>query len=96
MKNIKLNENLYKVSRTNFQMMKGKNNKDRYNFDLYEIELDTLLSTQEITITVDFINKEIEGTIVKFGGWYDLEKNEIISILKQIRHENKILREYSF
>lgn len=96
MKKINLYGNTLKVNRSNFQMMKGINNNERYNFDLYELELKTLLVNQEISITVDFINQEIEGNVVKFGGWYDLEKEEILSILNQIKLENKILRSFDF
>lgn len=96
MKKINLYGNNLKVNRSNFQMMKGINNNEKYNFDLYELELKTLLVNQEISITVDFINQEIEGNIVKFGGWYDLEKEEIMSILNQIKLENKILRSFDF
>lgn len=96
MKKINLYGNNLKVNRSNFQMMKGINNNERYNFDLYELELKTLLVNQEISITVDFINQEIEGNVVKFGGWYDLEKEEIMSILNQIKQENKILRSFDF
>ena len=96
MKKINLYGNNLKVNRSNFQMMKGINNNERYNFDLYELELKTLLVNQEISITVDFIKQEIEGNVVKFGGWYDLEKEEILSILNQIKLENKILRSFDF
>ena len=36
MKKINLYGNNLKVNRSNFQMMKGINNNERYNFDLYE------------------------------------------------------------
>ena len=47
------------------------NNKPQ-DFDLYEIEARSSLETRELSLVVDFINKEVSGDIVAFGSWYDL------------------------
>ena len=48
------------------------NNKPQ-DFDLYEIEARSSLETRELSLVVDFTNKEVSGDIVAFGSWYDLE-----------------------
>ena len=47
------------------------NNKPQ-DFDLYEIEARSSLETRELSLVVDFTNKEVSGDIVAFGSWYDL------------------------
>lgn len=39
--------------------MKGVNNNKKYDFDLYEIEARSPMSTKEITLIVDFLEKKV-------------------------------------
>ena len=71
------------------------NNKPQ-DFDLYEIEARSSLETRELSLVVDFINKEVSGDIVAFGSWYDLDKETVIEVLNQLKKENKILRTFNF
>ena len=51
---------------------------------------------RELSLVVDFINKEVSGDIVAFGSWYDLDKETVIELLNQLKKENKILRTFNF
>ena len=71
------------------------NNKPQ-DFDLYEIEARSPMSTREITLTVDFIEKKVSGDIIAFGDWYDLDIESVNEILKQLKKEEQTLRTINF
>ena len=93
---IKFEGNILRVLKATVTQMKGINNNEKYDFDLYQIEARSPMSTKEISLTVDFIEKKISGDIIAFGDWYDLDKEPIIEILTQIQEENKTLRTIDF
>ena len=93
---IKFEGNILRVLKATVTEMKGINNNEKYDFDLYQIEARSPMSTKEISLTVDFIEKKISGDIIAFGDWYDLDKEPIIEILTQIQEENKTLRTIDF
>lgn len=93
---IKFEGNILRVLKATVTEMKGINNNEKYDFDLYQIEARSPMSTKEISLTVDFIEKKISGDIITFGDWYDLDKEPIIEILTQIQEENKTLRTIDF
>ncbi|MCE3415953.1 hypothetical protein ABUR93_15000, partial [Staphylococcus aureus] len=68
---VNIDGNLLKVIRAKSTKMKGIDNNKPYDFDLYEIEARSPLATRELSLIVDFINKEVSGDIVAFGSWYD-------------------------
>ena len=53
--------NILKVIKATVTEMSGINNHQKYDFDLYQIEARSPMSTREITLTVDFIEKKDEG-----------------------------------
>lgn len=71
------------------------NNKPQ-DFDLYEIEERSSLETRELSLVVDFINKEVSGDIVAFGSWYDLDQSTVIDLLRQLIEVNQLLRPIEF
>ena len=54
---------------------------EKYDFDRYNFIKRTPLSTQEISIIVDFKENEITGDTIAYGSWYDLELEECIDYL---------------
>ncbi|HCW8076475.1 TPA: hypothetical protein OYH96_002649 [Staphylococcus aureus] len=70
----------------------------RIDFDRYNLEERTQVSTKQISIVVDFKNEEITGDIVAYGGWYDLSVDECIEYIKvvnnPIRNFDNILNKY--
>ena len=46
---------ILKVIKATVTEMRGINNHQKYDFDLYQIEARSPMSTREITLTVDFI-----------------------------------------
>ena len=72
-KKINFEGNILKVIKATVTEMRGINNHQKYDFDLYQIEARSPMSTREITLTVDFIEKKVSGDIIAFGDWYDLE-----------------------
>lgn len=95
-KKIKFEGNTLRVLKATATEMRGINNNEKYNFDLYQIEARSPMSTKEISLTVDFIEKKISGDIIAFGDWYDLDKETVIEIIKQIEKENQTLRTINF
>jgi len=63
------------------------------DFDRYIFEAKGLLSTKDISIVIDFKNKEIAGDIVAYGGWHDLELPECLTYLKLLDKED-IIRDF--
>ncbi|EAG5469520.1 hypothetical protein HT44_13470, partial [Listeria monocytogenes] len=63
-KKIKFEGNTLRVLKATATEMRGINNNEKYNFDLYQIEARSPMSTKEISLTVDFIEKKISGDII--------------------------------
>ena len=77
--------------------MCGVNRAEQYDFDLYQLEEKTLLSTKEISVTVDFShdNKAIvQGDIIAYGEWRTLALDECLKYLQVVVSENEILRDF--
>ncbi|MGF2085354.1 hypothetical protein [Lactococcus lactis] len=71
---------------------------NKYDFDRYNLEIKTGLSTKEVSVQVSFIENEdeiITGDIIAFGSWYDLELDECIEYLKIVKEQNKMKRNFS-
>ena len=68
------------------------------DFDRYNLEERTQISTKQISIVVDFKNEEISGDIVAHGGWYDLSLDECLEYIKvvdnPIRNFDSIVKKY--
>ena len=95
-KKINFEGNILKVIKATVTEIRGINNHQKYDFDLYQIEARSPMSTREITLTVDFIEKKVSGDIIAFGDWYELDKETVIEIIKQIEKENQTLRTINF
>lgn len=71
---------------------------NKYDFDRYNLEIKTGLSTKEVSVQVSFIENEDEiiiGDIIAFGSWYNLELDECIEYLKIVKEQNKMKRDFS-
>lgn len=71
---------------------------NKYDFDRYNLEIKTGLSTKEVSVQVSFIENEdeiITGDIIAFGSWYNLELDECIEYLKIVKEQNKMKRDFS-
>lgn len=95
-KKINFEGNILKVIKATVTEMRGINNHQKYDFDLYQIEACSPMSTREITLTVDFIEKKVSGDIIAFGDWYDLDIESVNEILKQLKKEEQTLRTINF
>ena len=95
-KKINFEGNILKVIKVTVTEMRGINNHQKYDFDLYQIEARSPMSTREITLTVDFIEKKVSGDIIAFGDWYDLDIESVNEILKQLKKEEQTLRTINF
>ncbi|MDT2974807.1 hypothetical protein [Enterococcus casseliflavus] len=95
-KKINFEGNILKVIKATVTEMRGINNHQKYDFDLYQIEARSPMSTREITLTVDFIEKKVSGDIIAFGDWYDLDIKSVNEILKQLKKEGQTLRTINF
>ena len=56
----------------------------KMDFDRYNIEEQSQISTKQISIVIDFKNEEITGDIVAHGDWYDLSLEECLEYIKVI------------
>ena len=65
------------------------------DFDRYDIEVGSQISTKEYSIVVDFKNKEITGDCVAYGSWYDIEEKEAVELLKEVMKNNKPIRDFT-
>ncbi|EUJ35763.1 hypothetical protein [Brochothrix campestris] len=61
---------------------------ESYDFDRYNFEYRTGLSTKECSITIDFKNNEIRGDMIAYGSWWELEVFECFPYLEFVL-ENK-------
>lgn len=99
-KKINFEGNILKVIKATVTEMRGINNHQKYDFDLYQIEARSPKSTREITLTVDFIEKNIRWyyhfwLLVRFG--YRISKWNIKAIKKgktNIKNNQFYLKKY--
>lgn len=74
-------------------IIEGKN----YDFDRYNFEETSSFSTKETSIVVSFLegDKEpITGDQIAYGSWYDLELEECLAYLREVKAVDK-LRDFS-
>lgn len=76
------------------EQIKGTYENKKYDFDRYNFIKRTPLSTQEISIVVNFKGNEITGDTIAYGSWYDLELEECIDYLKTLQL-SEIKRDFS-
>lgn len=77
------------------EQIKGTHNNVKMDFDRYNIEVKSQLSTKEYAVIVDFINEEITGDCVAYGSWFDIEATEGIYLLEEILKDNDPKRNFS-
>ena len=84
---------MFKVVSSN--KMQFEQNGKSFDYDIYELEYQTQISTKQITIVVDFKNEEITGDIVAHGSWYNLTLEECLDYIelidKPIRNFDQII-----
>lgn len=73
---------MFKVVSSN--KMQFEQNGKSFDYDIYELEYQTQISTKQITIVVDFKNEEITGDIVAHGSWYNLTLEECLDYIELI------------
>lgn len=74
------------------EKVKGTYDNEKIDWDRYNIEICSPFSTKEYSIVVDFLNEELTGDCIKYGGWYDLEKEECVELLEKVLETNCPLR----
>lgn len=77
------------------EQIKGVYDNVNIDWDRYNFVGRSPLATQEYSIVVDFLNEEITGDCIKYGGWYDIEKEECVEILKSMLIDNQPKRDFS-
>ncbi|MEK4153364.1 MULTISPECIES: hypothetical protein [Carnobacterium] len=68
--------------------------KDVCDFDRYDFEVKSPLSSKEYSVTIDFKNSEIRGDYVAYGEWNNLDIDECLEILDTLTEE-EIKRDFS-
>lgn len=84
------------IKLTSTDQIIGVYDKQKLNFDRYDIEVGTPSSTKEYSIVVDFINEEITGECIAYGSWFDIEEIECLELLEVILKDNKPKRDFSY
>ncbi|WP_202874201.1 hypothetical protein [Carnobacterium maltaromaticum] len=69
-------------------------NKDVYDFDRYDFEVKSPLSSKEYSVTTDFQNSEIRGEYIAYGEWNNLDIEECLEILDTLT-EKEMKRDFS-
>lgn len=65
-----------------------------YDIDRYFIIIRNPLSTHELTVYVDHLNKNISGDCIRYGSWVDIELDEILEMLKIVEDAGELKRPY--
>lgn len=55
------------------------------NVDRYDIEVKSPLATKEYSVFIDFEDNNITGVAYAYGELYDLELNDCLELLKNIK-----------
>jgi aspartate aminotransferase-like enzyme len=64
------------------------------DFDRYNVEVKTPMSTQEFSVVVDHVDKELSGDCIRYGSWGDIEQDEILEILEAVEAAGELRRPY--
>jgi aspartate aminotransferase-like enzyme len=64
------------------------------DFDRYNVEVKTPMSTQEFSVVVDHVEKTLSGDCVRYGSWGDIEQDEILEILEAVEAAGELRRPY--
>uniref|UniRef100_UPI00344C3131 hypothetical protein n=1 Tax=Carnobacterium sp. TaxID=48221 RepID=UPI00344C3131 len=83
------------IKLTSTDQIIGVHDKQKMNFDRYDIEVGTPFSTKEYSIVVDFINEEITGDCIAYGSWFDIEEADCLELIEIILKDNKPIRDFS-
>lgn len=78
------------------EQMKTEIEGKKVDFDRYNIEVKSQLSTKQYSIVVDYLNNEITGDCVAFGSWFDIELDECLELLNEVLKDNKPIRKINF
>lgn len=78
------------------EQMKEKINQTQVDFDRYNVEITSQISTKDVSIVVDFLNEEITGDCVAHGSWYDIDTIECIELLQDVFTIHQPIREIDF
>ena len=65
-----------------------------YDFDRYNFEGRSALSTHETSVDVDFLNQQIKGDKIAYGEYGRLDLSECIELLQTLQ-PNEIIRDFS-
>jgi len=76
------------------EQIKDIYNDKKIDFDRYNIEIKTSLSTKQFSVVVDFVNNEITGDCVAYGSWFDIGLDECIELLEEVQKHNKSIRNF--
>jgi hypothetical protein len=87
-------ENIYVEQMIGSFKGEGYKGKKEYNFDRYNVEIYSGLSTKEFSVVVDHLDKTISGDCIRYGSWGDLDEEEILEILAIVEEEGKVVRPY--
>lgn len=72
----------------NTETLIGTDNGTKYDFDRYTFELKQVLSTKEIFVTVSYL----EGDMIAYGDWGDIELEMCLECLKYVQNNNLAVR----
>lgn len=77
-------------------MYKCEGHKDKIflNFDRYNIEKCSALSTKQFAVVVDFDEREITGDCIAYGDWFDIDLKECCDLLLQVHEEDEMKRDF--
>lgn len=84
------------ITLTSSEQIQGTYENIKMDFDRYNIEVKSQLSTKDYSVIVDFKNNEITGDCVAYGSWFDIELDECLELLKEIFKTNKPIRNFKY
>ena len=85
---------LEKVYKEGIQLVRTETLRDEtMDFDCYIFIDVSPLSSKDVSIVVDFKDNTIEGDVVAYGDWHDLEYDEIQKYVNVLEDED-ILRDF--
>lgn len=83
-----------RVQTVELEVVKGVYDGKAVDFDRYNIVGRTPMSTQEFSIQIDHIGKEITGDCIRYGSWGNLYNDEIEEMLVIINESGTLSRSY--
>ncbi|MCM3032886.1 hypothetical protein ACWCQ1_51725 [Streptomyces sp. NPDC002144] len=83
-----------KIQSITYELVNGTYEGKAYDIDRYFIVGRRPMSTHELTVYVNHLDKSISGDCIRYGSWGDIEIDEVLEMLRVVEEAGELKRPY--